>query len=436
MKILLIAPLVDINYGNVKELTIPALGLYMLQGLTPPQHQVKIVEEEMEDLNLDEECDLVGISCMTCTAPRSYELAKEFKKRGRTVVMGGVHPTIMPDEVLQHADSIIIGEAEGVWRQLLVDFAQGKLQRKYHQSEPDLSEFIPIDFHNMKTGGFKYIPLITTRGCPFNCDFCSIAGNYGKKIRHIPVNNILRYIKESEIKYVFFQDDNIIADPVYAKELFRAITPLRVKWAAQASISIANDPELLELASTSGCKGLFIGIETISELKLKSLQKQASNLDDMADMIKKIRRARIHIYASMVVGFDFDTKETLDKTVDFLIKNWVSAATFNILTPYPNTKLFLDLKKEGRLLTTNWKYYGHNTAVFQPKNMTPRELQYGTLAARKKFYSRASIIKRFFSNLYYPQLFIVSNIANLQEIKRLEKKWSQGIGLPDYLLNE
>ena len=204
MKILLISPVVDINYENLKEMTIPALGLYVLEGLTPLSHKIKIIEEEIEVLDLNEECDLVGISCMTANAPRAYELAKEFKKRGKTVIMGGVHPTIMPDEVLQYADSIIVGEAEGVWKELIKDFEQGKLKRVYNKPEPDLAEFFPINFQKMKVGIFKYIPLLTSRGCPYHCFFCSIAGIYGKKIRHLPINNIVRYIVESKTKYVFF----------------------------------------------------------------------------------------------------------------------------------------------------------------------------------------------------------------------------------------
>lgn len=433
MRILLISPVVDINYENIKGMTIPALGLYVLEGLTPPGHEVKIIEEEVESLDLDEECDLVGISCMTANAPRAYELAKEFKKRGKTVILGGVHPTIMSDEALRYADSIIIGEAEGVWQTLLNDFKQGKLKRIYNKPAPELAKYIPINFQKMKVGVFRYIPLLTSRGCPYNCFFCSISGIYGKKIRHIPIDNIVRYIKESKTKYVFFQDDNIIGDPCYAKELFKAMIPLKVKWAGEASISIANDFELLRLASASGCKGLFIGLESISEIKSRSLNKQPENIAELEIMIKKIRQAHIHIYASMVFGFDSDTRETFDETVNFLIKNKISAATFNILTPYPNTKLFNKMKKEERILTTDWRYYGHNTVVFKPKNMLPYELQYGALEARKKFYCWGSILKRFFYNMYFSPLFIVSNIINRKEIKRLKIKYKAGIGLPNYL---
>ena len=411
MKILLISPVVDVSQKNIKEVLMPALGLYFLQGLTPPQHQVKIVEEEMEDLNLDEDCDLVGISCMTCTAPRSYELAKEFKKRGKTVIMGGVHPTIMPDEVLQHADSIIIGEAEGVWRQLLLDFAQGNLQRKYHQPEPDLSEFISLDYKKIRRGVFNQFAITTTRGCPFNCDFCSIKNVFGQKIRHLPIENIVRYITESRSKFVTFLDDNIVADESYAKKLFIALIPLKIKWISQCSITIASNDELLQLATRSGCRGIFVGLESVSKIRLETLNKISSDLSQTEVAIKKIQRAGILVQASMVFGFDTDTKEIFLETVKFLEKNKVGALSVSFLVPYPNTKYFKEMKKDGRLLTTDWRCFDHGTVIVKPLNMSPGELVEGGKEVKRNFYSVRSILKRSLGSWNNLFIFLVVNIV-------------------------
>ncbi|MBN1143709.1 MAG: cobalamin-dependent protein, partial [Bacteroidales bacterium] len=256
MKILLISPTVDTNKKTNKGLMMPQLSLYILKGLTPTVHEVVTVEEEAEDVDLDMPCDLVGISCMTANSPRAYELASEFRKRGRTVILGGVHPTILPDEALQYADCVVIGEAEGVWEQVLQDFSNGRLLKTYHNAEPDLSKYVAKDFSKMlKRRLYNLIPILTTRGCPYHCEFCCVTNIYGKKIRHIPIENVIRDIKESGAKNFMFLDDNIIGQARYAKELFTALIPLKIKWVGQASVSLlVKDNDLMELAVKSGCK--------------------------------------------------------------------------------------------------------------------------------------------------------------------------------------
>jgi radical SAM superfamily enzyme YgiQ (UPF0313 family) len=267
MKILLISPTVDTKKRTNKGLMMPQLSLYILKGLTPTEHDVTTIEEEAEAVNLDMPCDLVGISCMTANSPRAYELAREFKSRGKTVVLGGVHPTILPDEALQYADCVVIGEAEGVWGKLLLDFQSGKLQTRYHNATPDLSTYVPKDFSKMlKRRLYNLIPILTTRGCPYHCEFCCVTNIYGKKIRHIPIENVVRDIRESGAKNFMFLDDNIIGQPRYAKELFNALIPLKIKWVGQASVSLlVKDNDLMKLAVESGCKALFIGIGERSE---------------------------------------------------------------------------------------------------------------------------------------------------------------------------
>jgi radical SAM superfamily enzyme YgiQ (UPF0313 family) len=419
MKILLISPAVDTEKRTNNGLMMPQLALYILAGLTPPEHEVVIIEEETGHIDLEEECDMVGISCMTANAPRAYELCREFKKRGKTVILGGVHPSILPDEALQHADCVVVGEAEGVWEILIKDFQHNNLKRKYHNPTPDLGKYVPKDFSKMiKKGFFKLIPIMTTRGCPYNCDFCCVTNLFGKKIRHIPIENVVRDIQESGSKSFMFLDDNIIGHPKYAKELFRAIKPLKIKWVGQASISLlTGDDELMQLAAESGCKVLFFGIESVSEEQLQSMRKAIKEIKNLESAFKKIKKMGILVLASMIFGFDNDTKEVFNETVRFLIKNNVSIATFNVLTPYPGTKVYENLKNENRLITNEWLYYDHNTVVFKPVHMTPYELQIGKINARKKFYSISSVMKRSLSNLFNPLIYFSINYGHMKQVK-------------------
>jgi radical SAM superfamily enzyme YgiQ (UPF0313 family) len=259
---------------------------------------------------------------------------------------------------------------------------------------------------------------MTTRGCPYNCDFCCVTNLFGKKIRHIPIENVVRDIKESGAKHFIFLDDNIIGSKKYAKELFKALIPLKIKWVGQASVSLlVEDDELMQLAADSGCKVLFFGIESVSEENLKSIRKSINELDQLESALKKIKKMGILIHASMVFGFDNDTRATFDETVTFLKKNKVSTVSFNVLTPYPGTKTYEDLKKENRLTTTNWKYYDHNTVVFKPKNMTAYELQMGKVNARKEFYRLSSVLKRLSGNMYSPTIYFATNFGHMKQVK-------------------
>ena len=419
MKILLISPTIDTEKRTTKGLMMPQLALYILEGLTPAEHEVTIVEEETENIDLEQDCDLVGISCMTANAPRAYELCKEFKRRKKTVILGGVHPTILPEEALKYADCVVVGEAEGVWETLLDDFRNNSLKKIYYDPVPDLGKYVPKKIQQKgKKTSFNLVPILTSRGCPYNCDFCCVTNLFGKKIRHIPVENVVRDIKESGAKNFMFLDDNIIGNPSYAKALFKAIKPLNVKWVGQASVSLlVNDTELLQLAAESGCKVLFFGFESVSEERLQSMRKAFKELELLENAIKKIKKMGILIHASMVFGFDSDTKDTFYKTVRFLMKNKVSTVSFNVLTPYPGTKIYEDLKQEDRLITKDWKYYDHNTVVFKPKNMTPYELQIGKINARKKFYRMSSVLKRLSGNLYSPIIYFAINYGNIKQVK-------------------
>ena len=403
---------------------MPQLALIILQGLTPKEHQVVTVDEEAEDIDLEHDCDLVGISFMTSNASRAYWLAREFKKRGRTVILGGVHPTLLPDEALPYADSVVIGEAEGVWAKLLEDHQKGCLKKTYHNPRPDLSVYVPKDFSKVvKRRLFALVPIVTSRGCPYHCDFCCVTDLFGKEIRHIPVENVVRDIQESGRKNFIFLDDNIIGHPSYAKELFAALKPLKISWVGQSSISmLVNDDELLTLAAESGCTGLFIGLESVKEAQMNALRKSFKSLEGLEAALKKMRKAGIFALASMIFGFDEDTKDVFDDTVKFLIKNKVHTVSFNVLTPYPGTKTFQKMKGEGRLLTDDWKYYDHSTVVFQPKNMSPYELMAGKIRSRKEFYSARSILRRLLGNLNHPVIYMAMNWGHVKGVRVEEKR--------------
>ena len=419
MKLLLVSPCRDENIRFAHSLRIPQISLSIIASLTPPHYEIKVMEEEIEKINLDEDCDIVGISTMTSNAPRAYRMAGEFRKRGKTVVMGGVHPTVLPEEAIRHSDSVVIGEAEDTWRTLLDDFEHGRLQKFYKSNQPDVSHY-PLPNRGLTPKSkslFDVKPIVTTRGCPYDCDFCAVPKFFGRKLRSLPVEKVVSDIKASKGKIFLFLDDNIIGSPKYAKKLFKAIEPLNIKWVGQASMSFVKDTELMRLAAKSGCAVLFFGLESVSTDALKRMGKSIKLLQANEDAIKKIKDFGIVFHASMVFGFDEEDKSIFSESVEFLARNKISTVSFNILTPYPGTRVYDRLKKEGRLLTEDWKYYDHNTVVFKPKNMTPQELMEGHLWARKQFYSLGSIAKRFSGTLHHPLLYTAMNFGYRKSIR-------------------
>jgi radical SAM superfamily enzyme YgiQ (UPF0313 family) len=265
MNIYLISPK---QYGTSKTpraLHIPQIALQYLRALTPSKHHVRAIEEGGEPVDFDYDCDLVGLSVMTATAIRAYQIAREFKRRGKTVVMGGIHPSVLPDEALKYADAVVIGEAEGVWARLLEDAEKGSLKRTYRHPEPDLSAYpLPLRDDVKRYTLYKAAPVVTSRGCPFNCEFCSVHEVFGRKLRHVPVEMVVRDIENTGTHNIVFLDDNIMGRREYSKQLFKAIAPLKKRWVGQASISFVKDDELMDLALESGCGALFIGFETVS----------------------------------------------------------------------------------------------------------------------------------------------------------------------------
>jgi radical SAM superfamily enzyme YgiQ (UPF0313 family) len=402
MKILLIAPCQP-KEQRPGSMDIPQLTLSVIAALTPPEHEIEIVEEVFgEAVNFDGDYDLIGISIMTQTCIRGYEIANEFKKRGKTVVFGGIHATSMPQEAIRFGDAVVIGEAEGIWDIVLDDIKHNRLRPFYKLDKlPDLQSHIRPrrDLIKCSSGKFSIAPIETTRGCPYNCDFCSVSRFFGTRQRHKVIRDIITDIESCREKNLFFLDDNITGDKRFAKELFREMIPLKKIWVGQASIQVANDPELMSLAYKSGCRALLIGFESMSDSGINQYRKTLKTIDENVLAVKKLQDNGIMTMASLIFGLDSDTTEVFDVAYDFL--NASNAAFFQacVMTPYPGTPVFNKLRLQGRILTDDWRRYDASKVIISPENISPAELLDGYNKIKWHFYSNKSILKRSFPNI-------------------------------------
>jgi radical SAM superfamily enzyme YgiQ (UPF0313 family) len=379
------------RFLNFQQITMPYLA-----ARVPAGWQVRHVDEEAEDIDWTNQPDIVGITFHTPSAYHAYGLAARFKSRGVFVVMGGPHVTLLPEEAAQHADSIFVGEAEGLWEEFLNGFVAGACRRVYRQAGPPCLEGAPMALKTLyHRNDFTSGVLFATRGCPNHCDFCAIAVMYPHGQRKRPIADVAAEYGSFQGKRIIFWDDNIAADKQYAKELFRAIAPYRKWWTSQAGIQAAGDDELLDAAARSGCKQLFFGLESVSQSSVDEVRKGFNRVDDYARIVKRVHAQGIAVQAGIVFGFDNDTPEIFKETLDFLEATGVQNATFNILTPYPGTELFRRLDSQGRILTRDWrKFNGRTEVVFQPKRMSVDELLAGFRYANQRFYSLPSVAKR------------------------------------------
>ncbi len=374
-----------------QQVTMPYLA-----GLTPAHWQVEHIDEEVAGVDFNRKVDLVGITFHTPSANHAYEIADSFRRKGIPVVLGGPHVTLMPDEAATHADAIFVGEAEETWPEFLADFEKGQYKKRYDCLAVPSLEHLPMSRKDLFvrrdfSGGI----LFATRGCPNHCDFCVISVMYKNSFRKRPVAEVAREYGSFKGKVIIFWDDNIAGDLEYAKELFRAITPYQKWWSSQASIHAGTDDRFLELAAKSGCKQLFLGLESVSQRSLNNAGKNFNKVHEYSKIIEKIHSHGIAVQVGVVFGFDEDELNVFRESVDFLEATGVQNATFNILTPYPGTPLFERLKQEDRILTYDWsKYNARTDVVFQPQNMTCRELLEGFKLVNREFYSVRSITKR------------------------------------------
>ncbi|MFH0753142.1 MAG: radical SAM protein [Candidatus Omnitrophota bacterium] len=437
MKITLVLPAVGkkSGAGYIRSWKMQPLTMAVLAGLTPAEHEVELYDDRLEDIPFDISTDLVALSIETYTARRSYEIAREFRKRGIKVIAGGFHATLVPDEVKEHVDAVTIGEAEGVWQKMLVDAKAGKLQKRYQSSQrPDLTGIKPCReiFRNK-----HYLPLSLVefgRGCRHSCQFCSICAFYKKTYTHRPVADVVAEISSLKDKSLFFVDDNIMADPKAARELFIALKPLKRRWISQCSLHAAQDEEMLRLMKESGCYGLLIGFESLNPGNLSQMGKTVSPVHaQWAPLLGNIRRAGIKIYATFIFGYDNDDAATIKETLNFALEQKFFLAAFNHLVPFPGTPLYQQFLDEGRMIHPKWwqdANYHYGEFSFAPERMPPGEFAKACVQARKDFYSLSSILWRatdFRANSRGRD--ILDHFAlNLMLQREVEQKFGFGLG--------
>lgn len=406
MKLTLIKP----NIGRmehslyVDEGRMEPLQLGVLAALTPPEVEVVLHDDRMETIPYDEPTDLVAITVETYTARRAYETSAEFRQRGIPVIMGGMQPTLIPDEVMTHADSIYIGDAEFEWRQVIEDFQRGRLRPVYQApvGTPQPGKLTRRDIFKGK--GYLPITLLQfSRGCRFACNFCAVSTFFDKTHYCRDVNEVVQEIEAAGRQLLFFVDDNILSNFEAAKALFRALIPLNVHWVSQGSIDMTQDLELMDLMVKSGCIGLVVGFESISPQSLRWMKKSPNFVGGFkayAPQLEIIRDYGLQLWAAFTLGHDYDTCESIEQTLAFAVENKFSLAAFNILVPYPGTPLYQKLQAEGRLLYDGkwWLHpeYRFNYAAFQPQRMSPEELTEACFHARATYNGIGSLIRRTF----------------------------------------
>lgn len=419
----------------------------ILKSLTPPDFDVSFFDERLEPVPLDHATDLLALTVETYTARRAYQIADHYRDRGIPVVMGGYHPTFLPDEALQHADAVVRGDAEGIWPQVLDDAANGSLQPLYES--PD---FVPLDGYipdRSIFAGKKYAPMGLVqygRGCKFNCTFCSIRAFYGSSLRQRPVAEVVEDIVRSGRRHIFLVDDNLFVDREKARELFEALIPLGIAWSCQVSIDIARDEKLVKLMARSGCISALIGFESLRPESLREVRKGWNLKWQSYDQaISVFRRSGLMLYGTFVFGCDSDTTDAFNESVAFAIRNRFMLANFNPLTPMPGAPLYQRMQQEGRLLHDRWWLdpdFRYGDATFAPMHMTADRLTEECFTARMKFNSLRSIASRLFDlrtnvrSPYRAGIFLATNLISRREILRKQRHRLGAATEPERLVEE
>jgi radical SAM superfamily enzyme YgiQ (UPF0313 family) len=447
IKIKLISPKMSLRPmdSELKRRMSPSLSLVILASLTPEPHTAYIEDENLKPINFADMPDLVGITVNVDTTYRAIEISKQFRDQGIKVVFGGIQASSDPDFMLDHCDAVCIGEAEDLWPKMINDFLSDNLQKTYRSSEIANLEKVPIPNWNYisKRDYLYYNVVVTSRGCPFKCEFCYNSCDYVHNVyRNRPISNVITEIKCLNSKQVMFIDDNVIGNISWTNKLLDEIKPLKLTWHAAVSTNIYHHPDLIKKMADSGCRSLFIGFESINANSIKSVNKAQNKIGEYEDLIKLLHDNNIMVNASLVFGFDHDTVETFPQTLDWLIKDKVETMTCHILTPYPGTRLYQRLEKEQRIVDNDLNKYNTSNVVFEPKNMTAKELHQGYLRIYKDFYSFKNILKRrpenkkllapffifsFGYRKYGKVTSIIGRIGFMNQIGKLARRLAYGI---------
>ena len=422
---------------------LPPLSLLMIGAVTPPDIEVKMVDERIEKLDYDEPVDLVGISVVTRTAFRAYEIAAEYRQRGVKVVLGGIHPSALPKEAAQHADALVLGEGEGVWPEVLRDFQHGALKPIYRgRAQMDL-DALPFPRRELIRHPERYVTtkvISATRGCPNTCTFCAAGVGLIKKYRKRSVKKVIEELEQVPGKIADFVDDNTGWDKEYFKELLRAMIPLRLKWSTAVNVNTLEDQELVDLAAKSGCYSLGVGFESLSPEVLASICKERTNEPKhYAEYIRRVQAAGMAAWGSFIIGFDGDTKESLKELVDFINRTHLEIADVYTLIPYPGSVIYRQYRDQGRLLHQNWRYYesADGPCVYIPKQMTPDELIDGYLEVQEAIYSWKSIAGRLVRSKSFIGFGTLAAVhINMQNHRAIAQQKAQAQRYREYLRSE
>jgi len=396
VRVLLAAPCVKNPARRGPAVRLPQTSLALLAALTPPNVDVSIVDDHMEPIDPETNADLVGLSVSTKTAVRAYEVADAFRARGVRVVLGGIHPTVCPDEALAHADAVVIGEAEGAWAQLLDDCTNGTLRQSYRSLELPILNGPQPKRQLFDRAAYSTVNVVqTTRGCPYDCHFCSVSAIYGKGVRERSVDDIVSEIETLEGQDVFFVDDNIVGRPAYARQLFERLIPLRKQWIGQASARVTRDDRMLELLRASGCMGLFVGFETSTPEGLREIGKRHHSAGDYLETVAKLHDHGVTVVGSFILGLDSDDESCFERLLEFTLRSRMDVADIHLLTPYPGTVLYDRLRREQRLVDDQW-WLTHDPydVVYRPKLMTRDALREGWTWTRRELYRLPAVAKR------------------------------------------
>ena len=428
MRVTLIYPSMG---GPMQAAQMQPLTMAALAGLTPKDVSLTFYDDRIERIPYDEPTDLVGISVQVFTAKRAYEIAAEFRRRRVPVVLGGFHVTSMPEEAMEHANAIVMGEAEALWPDVIEDVRRNQLQRVYQSGKRACLR--DLNYRRDIFNGKRYLPVNLVefgRGCPHGCSFCSVSVHFKRGKTSRPVSEVVEEIQTLPRGRIFFVDDNLIGDIGQAKELFRALIPLNVRWVAQSGIEIAFDKELLGLAAASGCEGLLIGFESLNEGSLQQMNKTTrSGSQTYDEAIRNIHNQGIRICASFVIGCDSDTSEVFETTLAWAKRMSFLLAFFNHLTPYPGTALYEDFKSQNRLRHGKWwlaPSFRWGDVVYLPKHISAETLSESCRLNRQKFYSVGSILRR--ASLGVNRRSILESLA-LNYVVRREIREKQGFPL-------